>query len=254
MCNVPGDVCRDTLCVPAEARDGSSSPDLNTGPDGGGAPSAPGGPSKCPGTILFCDGMERDTFAGSAWHPFSTPAEVLGDTLVLDKTRAARGDTSLKVHIGADQEVSAGMFWRAGMQDEYFVRFFLFMPNSPPGNGYVSIEGEDALSANWTESVVSLSGVHPVVPPNLDLLTMPPAPIPIPRDQWVCVILHVQPQAFSLYIENETVPALTSALTQPAQLRDVYFRFYADRRGSGTPFDLWLDEIAIDKVPIHCAQ
>jgi hypothetical protein len=255
------------VCVEGPAVDGSSAlPDRGSeGLDGGGADvadeamlpeagSPDGGPSKCPGSFLLCDGMEREGFLPSAWHPYSDPGSLFGSTLLIDTGRAARGNASLRVHVDAGQEVSAGMFWRAGTLDEYFVRFFLFMPNTPPGNGYVSLEDQDSLSANWTESEVSLSGVHPSTPANLELLTSPPAPVAIPRDRWVCVILHVEPRAVSLFIDDETAAALTSPLVQPAKVRDVYFRFYSNRRGSGAPFDMWLDEIAVDQAPIHCAQ
>jgi hypothetical protein len=250
-----GDGGADTDLTPDSAQQSDGDADMATGlPDAPDRP--PAEPSKCPGRFLLCEGMERDTPVLPGWHLFASPAGALATTLVIDKTQAARGNSSLLVHVDADKEVSAGMFWTAGALDEYYVRFFLLMPKGPPGNGYVSIEGDqDVVSANWSESDIGLSGTHQMPgSPSVNLLAAPPAMAMIPRDRWVCVILHVAPQAVSVFVEDEVTAALTSPLVQPAKLRDVYFRFYSDRRSSSRPLDMWIDEIAIDDSPIHCAN
>jgi hypothetical protein len=247
------------------------------------------GAPRCGQGLALCDDFESRTVGGTPdpaiWSLRTTP----NVTVAVDATRAARGTKSMRF---TTPNVPSEAYMRetvsfARTKNAFYGRLFYFQPASGPQNfahwnvieatGPQTIAGID-MQAFYRYGGVSLGGIfnrylfqfeHRPREPNYEEIGQEPPDNAIePFDEWVCLEWFFDGDATEgrLWHDGVEVPALhaTSPFhAQKPQPHDVSYKMpvfdglnlgWAHYQSPEKGFEVWIDEVAVDKQRIGCSR
>ena len=234
------------------------------------------GASRCAAAgVQLCEDFESGTLDTSTWT-------VVGDTPVIDGVQHARGNKALHItKAGSGQSYVRETKTFPAVNNTYYGRAFFYFAQLPssPGMSYAhwtfaaatgtGTSGEIRLSGQLQGGhnlfgVGTDSGGDPIGTGDWTNSDDDPAmsPAPVPLQQWVCVEwMHKGDTSETrFYWDGTEHPSLYTSSTKHGgngnayllpQFTDLWLG-WQEYQGSSETFELWIDEIAIDKERIGC--
>jgi hypothetical protein len=204
----------------------------------------------------LCEGFEDPTLS-AIWAVSQT-----NGSLSIDTTRAFRGSSSLHIHTdavasGISNFVGAGEGETfAGNPGDLFFRAYLYIPPpAPPELEVLQVveatggeldlelaEGELALNDSWSGTFTRSTARPPI-------------------NRWTCVEWEVEtsptPQ-LRVWLDGTPVNQLNLAEATQGAMPNARFRvesaFYQTQANARPAYDLWVDEVIVDKARVGCTK
>jgi hypothetical protein len=239
------------------------------------------GPSRCSDAHLqLCEDFESGTLDAATW-------KVTGAAPVIDTLQAARGSHALHLTVPGNGPSSIGESKTLpAPNDTYYGRAFVYFQSLPTPSSTFDYSHWTVIAASGTgvtgevrvggqmQNGVNLFGV------GTDSLTDPAGsgdwtnpdrdpgpngtPSPVPTGQWLCIEwmhdgLHNQTRFWWDAVEHPSLATTTATphqgnaavpFTLPA-FTNLWLGWY-EYQATSEPFELWLDEIAVDGARIGC--
>jgi hypothetical protein len=217
---------------------------------------APGGPSLCPGVNLaFCEGFEAGAINTTLWGKNVTAGN---STVDIDPTQHYRGQASLRAHAeGVSPQYIQALIRTTLPFKPAYVRLFAKLPSAPPAMAISVFDvpggGAVYLSTHAT-GTLRVAGVSPGFEHvSAELVT---------RDVWHCFEWKIDDGSQSdagtgeirAWLDGAEVPAVRHTPFDASGFVGLSIGVELVLTAGTQPFDVFIDEVAIDDQPIGCAN
>jgi hypothetical protein len=237
----------------------ADSDQVDTDGDGTGDACQPGGPSHCGSGLLLCDGFEGSGIDPQLWGMRGGAACTLG----IDRERAYRGTSALKVHLDAvtaSDKPGCQLSWNQP-PTRLYARAFVWLSRIPSGRVALFASDTGPNGGDELDLVDGAAAENAFITP-----TAGPALTGgrvsttrrVTAGRWACIewgMLGAADQV-DLRVWVDGVEAEDARLTGsfvPPRLLGVGLA-YAPMSQPQDAVDLWIDEVAISDAPIGCAR
>jgi hypothetical protein len=208
-------------------------------------------PSPCSGLdeVLFCE-----TFEGESMLP--TEDATAPGFVRTDEEEAFRGLRSLHARTTGANEPA----WRLGaalpdvVDGELFVRWYLYLPSSVANPQMASVHVVDSIFP-FGGIIFGIQDGRPLTSSSITGGSID-GPVPVPRDRWFCVQLHIviseTAGVVETTVDGEAAGTLEDTDTLPQNnYRNLHAGLFATSLATG-PQELWTDELVAAREPIPC--